>query len=353
MTLLDKYISRSVLLGTLIVTFVLMTLFIFMFFIAELQSVKGNYTALKAAEYSLLANMRVLRELFPMLALVGSLIGLGILANSNELTVMRAAGISVGRITWSVMKIGFWMMLFMILFSELVVPMSEQYGKQMRAVALNQKVFVGGKAGLWMRDGDSYVNARTVKSSDRLENVRIYRLDRAGKILFTLHASYAKFKVDQWVLYGVKETRFNEQGLTVEHQKKRNWQSSLQPQIVDVVSIAPINLSLPELLKIISHLKLNELNIQRHEVAFWSKIFLPVSTALMVFLAVPFVFGSLRSVAISQRLLNGILVGIGFSLLNEGITRMGVVYEFPAFISAATPSLVIAIFAWYLFRRIR
>ncbi|MDH5183720.1 MAG: LPS export ABC transporter permease LptG [Gammaproteobacteria bacterium] len=353
MTLLDRYVSRSVLLGTLIATFVLMTLFVFMFFVAELQYVRGNYTALKVAEYSILANMRVLRELFPMLALVGSLLGLGMLANSNELTVMRAAGISVGRITWSVMKIGFWMMLFMVLFSELVVPVSEQYGKQMRAMALNQKVFVGGKAGLWMRDGNSYVNARTVKSSDRLENVRIYSLDEGGKMVSSLHASYAQFEVDQWMLYRVKETRFSEQGLTVERKKKVIWPSSLEPQIVDVVSIAPIDLSLPELVKIISHLKLNELNVQRHEVAFWSKIFLPISTAVMVFLAVPFVFGSLRSVAISQRLLNGILIGIMFFLMNEGVTRMGVVYEFPAFLSAATPTFIVALFAWYLFRRIR
>lgn len=353
MTLLDKYISRSVLLGTLIATFILMTLFVFMFFVAELQFIKGNYTTIKAAEYSVLANMRVLRELFPMLALVGSLLGLGMLANSNELTVMRAAGISVGRITWSVMKVGFWMMLFMILFSELVVPVSEQYGKQMRAMALNQKVFVGGKAGLWMRDGDSYVNARTVKSSDRLEDVRIYSLDDGGKMIYTLHAAYALFENEQWVLYGVKETRFGEQSLSIKREFKQIWKSSLRPQIVDVVSIAPIDLSLPELVKVISHLQLNELNIQRHEVAFWSKIFVPISTALMVFLAVPFVFGSLRSVAISQRLLNGILVGILFFLLNEGITRMGVVYEFPAFLSAATPTLIVALFAWYMFRRIR
>lgn len=353
MILLDRYISRSVLLGTLIATFVLMTLFIFMFFVGELRYVKGNYTALKVAEYSFLANMRVMRELFPMLALVGSLLGLGMLANSNELTVMRAAGISVGRITWSVMKIGFWMMLFMILFSELVVPVSEQYGKEMRAVALNQKVFVGGKAGLWMRDGNSYVNARTVKSSERLENVRIYSLDEAGKMLFSLHASYAEFAANHWTLYQLRETRFTEQGVIVEHHKERVWQSSLQPKIVDVVSIAPIDLSLPELVKIISHLELNDLNVQRHEVAFWSKIFFPISTALMVFLAVPFVFGSLRSVAISQRLLNGIIIGILFSLMNEGIARMGVVYEFPPFLSAATPTLIIAVFAWYLFRRIR
>ena len=146
MTLLDRYIFRSVIFGTLLTTFVLMTIFVVLFFFAELKYVHGDYTVFKAAEFSLLTNTRILRDLFPMLALIGSLFGLGILANNNELTVMRAAGVSIGRITLSVMKVGLLMMIIMTVFAEVVVPVSEQYAKTMRATALNQKVFIGGNA---------------------------------------------------------------------------------------------------------------------------------------------------------------------------------------------------------------
>lgn len=354
MNLLDRYIFRSVIFGTLITTAVLMTIFILLFFFAELKYVHGHYTITKAAEFSLLTNTRMLRDLFPMLALIGSLLGLGILANNNELTVMRAAGVSIGRITWSVMKVGLLMVVIMALFSEVVVPVSEQYAKTMRATALNQKVFISGKAGLWMRDGNSYINARTVKSKDRLENISIYTLDDDGRMERAMQAARALYQSGHWELYQVRESRFDRQGdVTVQRYKQQAWQTSLQPQIVDVVSIAPIDLSLGELMRVIRHLAANEQNTQRHEVAFWAKLFSPLATGLMVFLSIPFVFGSLRSVPISQRLLNGILVGLGFYLFNEGAMRFGVVYGIPPLASAAAPILIIGLLAVWMFRRVR
>ncbi|MBD3670631.1 MAG: LPS export ABC transporter permease LptG [Gammaproteobacteria bacterium] len=353
MSLLDRYIARSVLFGTFITTFVLMTIFVILFFFAELKFVEGKYTVAKAAEFSLLTNTRMLRDLFPMLALIGSLLGLGLLANSNELTVMRAAGVSIGRITWSVMRVGIMMMVVITLFSEIVVPASEQYAKTMRATALNQKVFIGGNAGMWMRDTNTYINARTVKNNQRLENISVYKLDEMGRMESALQARRALYKDEQWTLYEVKETLFTARGTQVKRYKKMPWRTSLQPKIVDVVSIAPIDLSVTELIQVISHLSSNEQNTQRHEVAFWAKLFSPLATGLMVFLAIPFVFGSLRTVPISQRLLNGILLGLGFYLFNEGAIRFGVVYNIPPVVSAAAPVVLIALYAWWMFRRVR
>jgi lipopolysaccharide export system permease protein len=354
MSLLDRYIFRSVIFGTLITSAVLMTIFIVLFFFAELKFVHGNYTVYKAAEFSLLTNTRVMRDLFPMLALIGSLLGLGLLANNNELTVMRAAGVSIGRITWSVMKVGLLMMLVMIVFAEVVVPVSEQYAKTMRATALNQKVFISGNAGLWMRDGNSYINARTVKNKDRLENISVYSVDDNGHLQRALQAGSALFQDGHWVLFDVRESLFSDRGrVTVEKRKTQAWQTSLQPQIVDVVSIAPIDLSLAELVRVIRHLASNEQNTQRHEVALWAKLFSPLATGLMVFLSIPFVFGSLRTVPISQRLLNGILVGLGFYLFNEAAMRFGVVYGIPPLASAAAPILLIGLLAAAMFRRVR
>ncbi|MBD3610711.1 MAG: LPS export ABC transporter permease LptG [Gammaproteobacteria bacterium] len=352
MSLLDRYIFRAVIVGTLLTALVLMTILILLHFMAELQYLQGDFTALKAAEFSILTNMRILRDLFPMMALIGSLLGLGMLANNNELTVMRAAGVSVGRITLSVMKVGLLMMLVVALFSEYVVPISEQYAKTMRAAALNKKVFIGGRSGLWMRDGNVYINARTLKNNERITNVNVYEINESGEMTRSFWARQGRFMGDHWLLTNVRESHFSADGVRVENHKQRQWYTSLQPDIVDVVSIAPIDLSLSELTKIIQHLNVNEQNASRHEVAFWSKVFSPIATGAMIFLSIPFVFGSLRSVPISQRLVNGTLLGIGFYLFNEGATRFGVVYQVPPFLSAAIPTILISLFAWYKFRRV-
>jgi len=235
-----------------------------------------------------------------------------------------------------------------------VVPVSEQFAKTMRATALNQKVFISGNAGLWMRDGNSYINARTVKNKDRLENISIYTVNDNGRLDRALQAQAAIYQDDKWELLNVRESLFGERGgVTVVKRARQVWQTSLQPQIVDVVSIAPIDLSVMELMRVIQHLSSNEQNTQRHEVAFWAKLFSPLATGLMVFLSIPFVFGSLRSVPITQRLLNGILVGLGFYLFNEAAMRFGVVYGIPPLASAAAPILLIGLLALAMFRRVR
>lgn len=105
MNLLDRYIGMAIAGSTLIVLLALLALFSFGSFVAELDVVgKGDYTLVHAAQYVLLTLPRLAYQLFPVIALLGSVIGLGILASNNELVVMRAAGISVMRIALSVMR---------------------------------------------------------------------------------------------------------------------------------------------------------------------------------------------------------------------------------------------------------
>jgi lipopolysaccharide export system permease protein len=71
----------------------------------------------------------------------------------------------------------------------------------------------------------------------------------------------------------------------------------------------------------------------------------------MIFLAVPFVFGSLRSITIGQRILIGALLGIGFYMMNQIMGNVGLVYEFNPLLSAFLPPLLCLSGAIILMRR--
>ena len=86
--------------------------------------------------------------------------------------------------------------------------------------------------------------------------------------------------------------------------------------------------------------------------AFWSKISVPLVTGVMVLLAIPFVFGPLRSVGISQRVLVGVLVGIGFHLINQTFSYLGLVFKLDPAFSALFPTVVAFILAVYLLKRV-
>jgi len=95
---LDRYLGRSILSTSLLVLVTLIALAGVFAFIAELEDVgKGHYTPGVAAQYVLLTLPGVGYLLFAPAVLLGSLLGLGALATNSELTVMRAAGVSVAR----------------------------------------------------------------------------------------------------------------------------------------------------------------------------------------------------------------------------------------------------------------
>ena len=107
MSLLARYIGRTVLLNTLLVLLVLVALSALFSFIRELDDVgKGDYSVKTALIYILLRMPGSAYELFPSSVLLGSLLGLGAMASHSELIVMRSAGISIPQIARSVALIG-------------------------------------------------------------------------------------------------------------------------------------------------------------------------------------------------------------------------------------------------------
>jgi lipopolysaccharide export system permease protein len=122
---LDRYIGTSVLFSILAVLGVIVGLALLFAFIDELGDLEAGYGVAEAARYIVLTIPTRIHELLPMAALIGCLIGLGTLASSSELTIMRAAGVSLGRIVWAVMKPLLVLMLVGLLIGEYVSPWSE------------------------------------------------------------------------------------------------------------------------------------------------------------------------------------------------------------------------------------
>ena len=286
-----------------------------------------------------------------MSGLIGTLIGLGGLASNNELTIMRATGISIRRIALPVFKVAILMMIVIALFSTYVVPVAEQYAKQIKATALQQKFVLNARSGVWLKSENQVFHAASVDDG-QFTSVVIYVLDQQLQISELISAETAKYIDNGWVLYKVSKTRFQPHRTQVSNYHELKWNIGIQPGIVDVVVVEPAELSGFDLSDFIEHLRENGQSALRYEVAFWEKLIAPFSTMLMIFMAMPFVFGSLRSVSISTRLLSGTIIGIAFFMANQTSTRLGVVYEVPPFLAAAGPTLLVLLAIIIYSRRI-
>jgi lipopolysaccharide export system permease protein len=124
------------------------------------------------------------------------------------------------------------------------------------------------------------------------------------------------------------------------------------PDVVRVFAVRPDSLSTLDLYHYIQHLRRNHQDTARYQLAFWNKVLLPVATGVMILLAVPFVFGQMRSGGMGQKVFVGIMIGLVFNALNRGLGYMGLLYGLPTFLAAVLPVAIFLLLALYLLRRV-
>ena len=127
----------------------------------------------------------------------------------------------------------------------------------------------------------------------------------------------------------------------------------MNPDLFNVVTVKPGNMSALDLYRYSEYLQNNELDASHYLVAFWIKVITPVSSLVMLLIAMPFVFGSQRSGGAGQRVLVGLLLGIGFFMANRIMNHLGQVYGMPPFMSAALPVILVAIAGTLAIKRVR
>src|SRR5690554_3911565 len=101
---ISRYIARTVFAAIALVLLVVLSLDLIGGFIDEVADLRADYDVGEALTYIALTMPGRIYEYIPYASLIGCLAGLGLLASSSELVVMRAAGVSVARITWMVLK---------------------------------------------------------------------------------------------------------------------------------------------------------------------------------------------------------------------------------------------------------
>lgn len=354
MQILDRYIGRSVSISALVVMSVLLSLFTFFAFTDEVDKIgHGQYDTLEAVRYVLLTVPRLAYQLFPMVALLGSIIGLGLLASNSELTVMRAAGVSLGRIVWSVMKVGLLFVLLALVIGEGIAPSAERQAQALRSVAISDRLELGGRNGLWARDGNSFVNVREILPGERLGDIFIYELNDANRVTRVVHAESAAYRKGRWLLEQVVSSRISPKRVTSSSAPSELWDTRLSPDLLSVVTVKPNTLSILGLYQYVKYLHDNGLDADTYEQALWAKLMAPFITGVMVFIAIPFVFGPLRSVGIGHRVLVGALVGVGFHLVNQMFAYMGLVFGLNPFFTALFPAAVVFAIAVGFLRKVR
>ena len=354
MNILDRYIGQSVITGVATVLTIFIILYELVAFAGETNQIgRADYTVWSALQYSLLRIPQHIYELFPLSMLLGSMLGLGWLANHNELVIIRMAGVSLLRIIGSIMKTAMMLMLIAMVIGEGIAPPLQQYATDQRIKLLNSQINLNTDYGLWARDGDTYVNVNRVNNVGELIGITLYQFSESNFLERQINARKAIYDGEQWLLKKVTETIHKDNSFIVKRSKEMKWKTLLDLDTVKIVAVRPALLSIWKLDGYINYLKNNDLEYTKYELVYWTKLFGPLTILAMVLLSIPFVFGSVRHVSIGRQILLGSLVGITFYIVSRLIGQVGLVYGVPAVLSALLPNLLVILLSVWSYRRIR
>jgi lipopolysaccharide export system permease protein len=353
MRIISYYIGKSILSATAMVIVVLIALFAFILFIEELNQIgQGRYGIMQAIQYVLLDTPGLLYEFFPVAALLGSLVALGNLVNSNEMTVIQAAGVSLEKIIWAVLKAAFLIMCCAILIGEVLVPRSQEMAQDIKSFAIADQVALKTRNGFWARDGQSYINIRKLLPGERAERVYIYEFDDKSRLRVSTFAKRARYGKGKWSLEDIEQTVFEADAINVRKIARADWDSFLNPKIINMVVVKPTSLSIYDLYQYIQYAKSNGQNSLLYEQTLWRKLIYPFAAVVLVFLSIPIVLHTRHRIAIGPRVILGAFIGLAFHILNNLTNNLGLVFNLSPIVSIALPTFLTLLVGLFLMRKV-
>jgi lipopolysaccharide export system permease protein len=355
MSVLDRYIVRAILGAVALVMAVVLVLGALFIFLDQQNDVgTGRYTALRAFWFTLLNMPQLAYELLPIVALIGSLLGLGSLARGSELTVIRATGVSIARLASMALLAGLLLVLFEVLLGEFLAPPLQQAAREMKAFSKLNNVSFGGGSGAWVRDGDLILNVAGQSSARQFGTMQVFELSPEHRLLSIGRAerSVAGPK-GAWLLSDYTESRFEGETVTARPPGERVLQSKVSAGFLGLAVEDPKQLTSRSLYRLISYFRSNGLDTREYVFAFWSRIARTVAVIFTVLLAIPFVMGGLRSSGTGTRMLIGLLLGVGFFLLQRLIESGTIVFNLNPVVLAWLPTTVLALVTVTLLARTR
>ncbi|WP_322401391.1 LPS export ABC transporter permease LptG [Massilia luteola] len=384
MKILQRYFFVNIAQAVAFVLVAFLGLIAFMDLTQELPAVgKGGYMIQHAVLYVLLLLPGHVYETMPVAALIGTIYTMAQFAQTSEFTIMRASSMSTQQAGVILAKIGVVFVAVTFLFGEVITPRTAPIAERVRLSAKGATVSAEFRSGMWTKDtihadgvkgpvtGSRFFNARQIRPDGRLVDVRLYEFDNGMRMRSLITAASATFSGNStWRLNDVTETlfansrelpapdtpvaagqtiqsRFGQDTASVSTRKVASLDlvSEITPKILSVSRSDPAQMSANELAVYTRHLAENRQETERFKIAFWKKLFDPLSIFVLMALALPFGYLHSRSGGVSLKIFIGIMIGVSFLLINSLFSHLGMLSTWPAFVTAAAPSLLFLLLA--------
>ena len=343
---LRRYIARSFLL-TILATFALCAVLIFMIDIVELLRQAGKFGRVPTLQIAVMALLRLpayTEILLPFCVLVGAIGALLLLSRKSELTVMRAAGMSAWQFVRPGIRIA---LLFGLLAVAVYNPLAawaraESERRFAEAFGRESAVLRSEGGGAWLRqdgtDGPSVLIAGSASSDGRaLTTVMFLQFDKEGRFVERIDGKRATLRESHWHIEDAVLSRI---GREPESYGIYMVSTFLTPERVTDALGSALSLSFWDLPGLIEVTEKTGLSASRFRVQYETLLARPALLIVMVLLAATVSLRSFRSGGIQTMVVTGMIGGFGFFLLAEVSRQIGVAGLAPPALAVWVPVAV-------------
>ena len=352
--LADRYIATRVFVAIAAVLVCALSLTFIFALIDEADGIDHNYTFANATLYVLYNVPSQFCESVPFVVFIGSLIGLGTLSTHAELTVMRAAGISLGRIFIPVAVPSAITFGLSLLIAEYAVPWGVQTSAEMKIQQRQMSEDTQLANRFWHREGNRFTSIEGVTRSGDLLGISQWETGENNEMRVARRARRAKYDEDLglWRMRNVGETHFTGEETKVVSHDEVQWVTGLDARRVRTgLAVEPSKLGFSDLTFQIDYREREGLDPRRYQLAYWSKLLQPLAILGLVTVALGFIVGPLREVGMGVRFSVGVVVGVVLKYFQDLLPPLSMVFEFSPGIAVLIPVVMVWGAGIYLIRR--
>ena len=356
MLTIDRYLTGRSLRAIALVAASLTSMMLLFALFDELAEGADRYGFDDALNYLWRTLPRRLDDLLLYSVFIGYLAALGQLAEQGELTALRAAGTSPGRLIAALTPSLLLCLSLSFALSEYLAPKAEQAAEVAKLNAQYGRDALQNKGGFRIRDDQLYMQIQAISDDNggTLWGLRQYWLDSNQQLVRSVDADFANFDASNelWTLYNVRESRLSAQMTTVENFAQSVWTNAITPQLLaNQAFLEPKKMSLHGLTDQINFLQRQQLQATNYQLALWTRLLKPFSYFGLALLALAIVLGPMRSTGLGPRVALGLLVGLTFKYLQDLFAPMAVVFALPAALAVALPIGAYTLCGFLLIRR--
>lgn len=354
-----RYLASEIYRSSAVVLIALLGLFTFFALIEELDKVGSKFTLASLFYIQALELPTRLYDLLPIGLLIGAILALASLAQRNELVILRASGVSGLRMMVMLWTVTLPLVASAFVLSEYVTPMAEIKSSEQGMALLGRSG--GGRldSGYWFKEnkpgnGMRIINIANLQGNGSVSDVSIYDFMDGQRLNMVAQAPSGQFKENELVLRDVTETHLSESShlalaqaqapdqplARIEKRPELTLQTTLTPDRLIARVVTPERMSILDLKDYIDYLDANKLQTKRQVVALWRKVAYPFTLLVMITIAAPIGFMQTRHGGVGTKVFTGILLGVGFFMVNQLALNVAMLSNLPPWVTALVPNLI-------------